>query len=70
MDDRSNRTSATEKVMRRVLDNLYFLSESEAPHGACGWQQVVIEPGPASDDDAAFCLLIERALHQPVTNTT
>lgn len=69
MDDRSNRASATEKVMRRVLDNLFVLSESEAPHGASGWQQVVIEPGPASGD-AAFCLVIERALRQPVTNTT
>jgi len=63
MDDRSNPAGATEQVMRRVLDNMLFLSQSEAPHGAGGWQHVIIEPGPASED-AAFCLVMDAAPRQ------
>lgn len=68
MDDCSHYAGATEKIMRRVLDNMLHLSQCEALYGASGWQQVIIEPGPASED-AAFCLVVDPSARQRATHT-
>lgn len=56
----STHTGCAEEIMRRVRRNLTHFTRCETPQSASGWQQVVIEPGPASDQ-AAVCLLVNHA---------
>lgn len=64
MDRQHNRAGATEQVMRRVLQNVSLLSCVTEPRCAAGWREVIVEPGPDSDD-APVCLLVTDAPREP-----